>query len=76
MVHCVEIVQIRSFLWSAFRLYTGKYGPRKTPYLDTFHAVVVNPLTFIHFPKKRLIVLEKKVFLLTFEQDYFGLFRI
>ena len=24
----------------AFWLNTGKYGPEKTPYLDTFHAVV------------------------------------
>ena len=26
---------------------TGKYGPEKTPYLDTFHAVVIsNTATF------------------------------
>ena len=24
-----------------FALNTGKYGPEKTPYLDTFHAVLV-----------------------------------
>ena len=24
---------------SVFSLNTGKYGPEKTPYLDTFHAV-------------------------------------
>ena len=29
-----EIYQI-----SVFSLNTGKYGPEKTPYLDTFHAV-------------------------------------
>ena len=23
-----------------FKLSTGKYGPEKTPYLDTFHAIV------------------------------------
>ena len=31
------------FFWSVFsriREYTGKYGPGKTPYLDTFHAVL------------------------------------
>ena len=33
--HCVKSVQIRSFFWSAYR----KYGPEKTPCLDTFHAV-------------------------------------
>ena len=34
--HCVKSVQIRSFLWSE----KGKYGPEKTPYLDTFHVVI------------------------------------
>ena len=50
--HCVKIVQIRSFsnpYFAAFGLNiqiyctcspnTGKYGPEKTPYLDTFYAV-------------------------------------
>ena len=43
--HCVKSVQIRSFSWvlvrifPVFRLNTGKYGPEKTPYFDTFHAV-------------------------------------
>ena len=44
--HCVKIVKIRSFFWSVFsRIRTeygpnaGKYGPEKTPCLDTFHAV-------------------------------------
>ena len=31
----------------AFSPNTGKYGPEKTPYLDTFHAVVIsNTATF------------------------------
>ena len=48
--HFVTCVQIRRFFWSLFccirtgyreilRLIYGKYGPGKTPYLDTFHAV-------------------------------------
>ena len=41
--HSVKSVQIQSFFWSVFScifgLKTGKYGPGKTPYLDTFHAV-------------------------------------
>ena len=53
---CVKMVQIRSCFWSVFpRIRTeygeirhlsvfspsaGKYGPEKTPYLDTFHAVL------------------------------------
>ena len=28
---------------SVFSRNTGKSGPEKTPYLDTFHAVQVNP---------------------------------
>ena len=28
-------------LISVFSLNTGKYGPAKTPYLDTFHAVML-----------------------------------
>ena len=49
LVHCVKTVQIRSYFcpyFSVFGLYTfsmstGKYGPKITPCLDTFHAVVV-----------------------------------
>ena len=46
--HCVKSVQIRNFFWSVFfRIRTeygnaGKYGPEKTPYLDTFHTVTLN----------------------------------
>ena len=55
--HCVKSVQIWVFFCSAFsRIRTeygeilslsvfspnaGKYGPEKTPYLDTFHAVLL-----------------------------------
>ena len=46
--------QIRSFFWSVYScirteygdlLNTGKYGPEKTPYLDTFHAVTFREIT-------------------------------
>ena len=44
--HCVKCVQIRSFPGPCFTKYlsvfsanAGKYGPEKTPYLDTFQAV-------------------------------------
>ena len=40
VIHCVKSVQIQSFFWSVFSPNTGKYGPEKTPYLDTFHAVI------------------------------------
>ena len=32
----------KEFFWSVFSVYglnTGKYGPNKTPYLDTFHTL-------------------------------------
>ena len=38
-LHCVKSVQIRSYFWSVFSPNTGEFGPEKTPYLDTFHAV-------------------------------------
>ena len=28
--------------FSVFGLNTGKYGPEKTPYLDTFHAAIIH----------------------------------
>ena len=55
--HCVKSLQTRSFSGPHFPVFglnteiyrvntvlqsnTGKYGPEKTPYLDTFHAVNV-----------------------------------
>ena len=42
-IHCVKSVQIWSFSrpsFPVFGLNTGKYGPEKTPYLNTFHAVI------------------------------------
>ena len=42
-VHCVKSVQTRNFSgphFPVFRLNTGKTGPGKAPYLNTFHAVV------------------------------------
>ena len=47
-IHCVKSVQIRSIFWSVFSHIrtefspnAGKYGPEKTLYLDTFHAVII-----------------------------------
>ena len=58
--HCVKRVQIWSsdLYFSVFGLNTGKYGPKKTPYLCTFHSVrkIVKewkPLTF--FAKKPIL---------------------
>ena len=47
--NCVKSVQIRSFSGPLFPVFgrskspyiSGKYGPEKTPYLDTFHTVQV-----------------------------------
>ena len=36
--HWVKSVQIRRFFWSVFSPNARKYGPEKTPYLDTFHT--------------------------------------
>ena len=40
--HCMKSIRIRSYSgphFPVFGLNTGKYGPEKTPYLRTFHAV-------------------------------------
>ena len=34
--HCVKSVQIKYFVFSPN---AGKYGPEKTPYLDTFYTL-------------------------------------
>ena len=39
-LHCVKSVQIWIFFWSLFFRIRTEYGPEKTPYLDTFHAVI------------------------------------
>ena len=36
--HCAKSVQIRSFFWSVFSVFSV-FEPEKTPYLDTFHTV-------------------------------------
>ena len=46
----MKSVQVPSFFGPYFPVFspnTGKYGPEKTPYLDTFHAVA-NTKFFIH----------------------------
>ena len=40
-LHWVKSVQIKSFFWFVLSLNAGKYGPEKTPYLDTFHTVLL-----------------------------------
>ena len=56
IMHQVKSVQIRSYFWSVFSCIrteygpylsvfspnTGKYGPEITPYLNTFHAVLIS----------------------------------
>ena len=42
-VHCVKSVQIRVFFGPYFPVFSpnaGKYGPKKTPYLDTCNDCV------------------------------------
>ena len=40
-LHYVKCVQARSFFWSIFSRIRTEYGPEKTPYLDTFHVVLL-----------------------------------
>ena len=39
-------VQIRNYFWSVFSPKAGKYGPEITPYLVTFHVVLVCTICF------------------------------
>ena len=76
--HCVKSVQIQSFFWSLFPAFVlnteylsvfspnaGKYGPEKTPYLDTFNAVedfqiwknILHPSTKRQYGGSRLLLL-------------------
>ena len=57
--HCMKSVQIWSFFWSVFSASTGKYGPEKTLFLDTFHAVkfkqnVTQIILYYHVTKQFL----------------------
>ena len=54
-IHCVKSIQLRSFFWSVFSIYSvslriqsgwGKIQTRKRTYSDTFHAV--NTLQTLH----------------------------
>ena len=47
-----ESVQIRSFSWSVFSPNTWKYGPEKTPYLGTLHAVFNDLVLLIYLLNK------------------------
>ena len=51
-IHCLKSVQIRSFFWSIFFCIRTEYGREKTPYLHTFHAVIVK-----HFNSKKSLIL-------------------
>ena len=49
-LHGLKSVQTRSFFWFVFSRIRTEYGPEKTPYLDTFHAVLVSePLSILIF---------------------------
>ena len=54
----MKSVQMRSFFWyvfshirnlSVFSANAGKYGPKKYPYWDTFHAVKIKSFTLEFF---------------------------
>ena len=67
MSHFVKSVQIRSFSGPYFPVFspnTGKYGPEKTPYLDTFHAVslVAIVLCNTYFTHSFLVHIQRKDF--------------
>ena len=40
----MKSVQIRSFFWFVFSPNVEKYGLEKTPYLDAFYTMIIQPL--------------------------------
>ena len=73
--HCVKSVQIRRFFWSVISCIRTEYRKkwtRKTPYLDTFHAVTsIQILAKVNFCEMRLAI--KKY--ITFSLEFCNLFR-
>ena len=56
---CVKSFQIRSVFWFVFSPNAGKYGPEKTLYLDTFHAVqflIINFCTSSHIHDREFLI--------------------
>ena len=45
--HCMKSVQIRSYFWSLFSSIRTEYGPEISPYLDTFHAMLITTILCI-----------------------------
>ena len=69
---CVKSVQIRSFFWSVFSRFwnaekCGKIQKKKTPYLDTFHAV-----NLIKEFRPKLIHFCSWIFKIQIADDHFG----
>ena len=53
-IHCMKSVQIGSFFWSVLFRTRAEYWPDKTPYLDTFHTVIINYLWLLRSQYLRL----------------------
>ena len=49
MIINMKSVKIRSFFWFVFSPNARKYGPEKTPYLDTFNAAVIIAGQYLFF---------------------------
>ena len=47
----------------------GKYGPEKTPYLDTFHAMLMKPSSKLFF--ELVSELERQMCILTEDNQFF-----
>ena len=50
----------RVFFWSVFSPNTGKYGPEKTPYLDTFQAVICVAKVFKYIRNILNLILDQR----------------
>ena len=56
-LHCGNVSKYGVFSGPYFPVFspnTGKYGPEKTPYLDTFHAVLTVKFVKYHMIRGKL----------------------
>ena len=64
LLHCVKSVKIRSYFWSVFSCIQSecrKIRTRKTPYMYTFHAVLMLPIipvtpgNYVHWKSSKIM---------------------
>ena len=66
MLHCVKSVQIRSYFGSVFSCIRTEYGPEITPYLNTFHTMLIKDSVTIRGRLQISLLISRNLSKLTF----------